>query len=68
MSTFKPGDRVIVIAADPGNAATVGEFGTVIDDGSTSGGRIAVTGIDCPLLEEIRGYRTYTADQLRAVS
>ena len=65
MSAFKPGDRVIVVAAGPENAGTVGETGTVVDDGALSGGLIAVKGIDGRLAEAVKGYRGYTADQLR---
>ncbi|MFD8771409.1 hypothetical protein [Streptomyces sp. NPDC059916] len=67
MSQFSVGDTVEIIAAGPENAGTVGQTGTVIDDGSLSGGEIAVKGIDGRLTEKVRGYRAYTADQLRKV-
>lgn len=65
MSDFRNGDRVIVVAAGPENAGTVGETGTVVDDGTLSGGEITVKGIDGRLAEAVKGYRSYTADQLR---
>lgn len=65
MSGFKKGDRVIVVAAGPENAGTVGKTGTVVDDGALPGGEIAVKGIDGPVKERVLGYRSYTADQLR---
>lgn len=65
MTSFQNGDRVTVIAADPENADTIGQTGTVEDDGSLSGGDIAVSGIDGRITEAVKGYRSYTADQLR---
>ncbi|MFB7707926.1 hypothetical protein [Streptomyces sp. NPDC056105] len=65
MNLFSIGDTVEIIAAGPENAGTVGRTGTVVDDGSLSGGEIAVKGID--RFEKVRGYRAYTADQLRKV-
>ncbi|MFI9598901.1 hypothetical protein ACIHCX_03300 [Streptomyces sp. NPDC052043] len=67
MGAFKIGDRVIVVAADEENAGTVGKTGTVVDDGSLSGGLIGVKGIDGRFTEAVKGYRGYTADQLKAV-
>ncbi|MGW2048593.1 hypothetical protein ACWCPF_25930 [Streptomyces sp. NPDC001858] len=65
MPVYSKGDRVTVVAAGPENAGTVGKTGTVVDDGSLSGGLIAVKGIDSRLVEAAMGYRGYTADQLR---
>ncbi len=65
MSSFQKGDPVVVVAAGPENAGTVGRTGTVEDDGALSGGDIAVSGIDTRIVEAIKGYRSYTADQLR---
>lgn len=65
MSGFKKGDHVIVVAAGPENAGTVGKTGVVFDDGALSGGLIAVKGIDGRIAEAVKGYRGYTADQLR---
>ena len=67
MGEFKKGDRVIVIAEGPENPGTEGRTGTVVDDGSLSGGLIAVKGIDGRVTEAVMGYRGYTADQLRKV-
>lgn len=67
MEQFKKGDRVIVVAAGPENAGTVGKTGVVFDDGSKAGGLIAVKGIDGRIAEAVKGYRGYTADQLRKV-
>lgn len=60
---FKKGDRVVVVAASPENAGTVGKTGVVFYD--EADGEIAVKGIDGRLAEAIRGYRAYSPDQLR---
>ncbi|MFE2497116.1 hypothetical protein [Streptomyces scopuliridis] len=65
MAMFSKGERVTVVAAGPENAGTEGKSGTVVDDGSLSGGDIAVKGIDGRIAEAIKGYRAYTADQLK---
>ncbi|MFE9886852.1 hypothetical protein [Streptomyces scopuliridis] len=65
MATFSKGDQVTVVSAGPENAGTEGKSGTVVDDGSLSGGDIAVKGIDGRIAEAIKGYRAYTADQLK---
>jgi len=67
MGTFNKGDRVVVVSAGSENAGTEGATGVVVDDGSLSGGLIAVKGIDGRLAEAVKGYRAYTADQLRQV-
>lgn len=67
MGEFSKGDQVVVVSAGPENAGTEGSTGTVVDDGSRSGGEIAVKGIDHRVTEAIKGYRSYTADQLRKV-
>lgn len=63
--SFRKGDLVIVVAAGPENEGTVGETGVVVDDGALSGGDISVKGIDGKVVEAIKGYRSYTPDQLR---
>lgn len=65
MSSFKKGDRVVVVAAGPENAGTVGKTGTVFYGESEADGEIAVKGIDGKVTEVIKGYRTYAPDQLR---
>lgn len=65
MGPFSKGDRVVVVSAGPENAGTEGATGVVVDDGSLSGGEIAVKGIDGRFAEAVKGYRAYTADQLR---
>lgn len=65
MSAFKKGDRVIVVAAGPENAGTVGHTGTVFYDETQADGEIAVKGIDGRIAEAVKGYRTYRPDQLR---
>lgn len=65
MGQFKNGDRVVVVAAGPENAGTVGATGVVFYDESEIGGEIAVKGIDGRIAEAVKGYRTYTPDQLR---
>ena len=67
MGEFKKGDRVVVVSAGPENAGTVGKSGVVFYDESEADGEIAVKGIDGRLAEAVKGYRTYTADQLRKV-
>jgi hypothetical protein len=62
---FRTGDKVTVVTAGPENAGTEGRTGVVADDGSKSGGLIAVKGIDSRLTETLKGYRGYTADQLK---
>jgi hypothetical protein len=64
-TSFKVGDRVTVIAADPENAGTEGRTGTVYSIEPGPGGLIAVKGIDGRVSEAVKGYRAYTADQLR---
>ena len=63
--SFKKGDPVIVVAAGPENEGTVGKTGVVVDDGALSGGDISVKGIDHPVTEAIKGFRSYTPSQLR---
>lgn len=67
MSVFKKGDRVVVIDAGPENAGTVGKTGTVFYDETQADGEIAVKGIDSRLAEAVKGYRTYSPDQLQKV-
>ncbi|MGW5173160.1 hypothetical protein ACWERY_02180 [Streptomyces sp. NPDC004082] len=65
MGQYSKGDRVVIVHAGAENAGTEGKTGIVVDDGSLSGGDIAVKGIDSRITEAVRGYRSYTADQLR---
>lgn len=65
MGEFKKGDRVTVVAAGPENAGTVGKTGVVFYDDSQAVGEIAVKGIDGRIAEAVKGYRTYTPNQLR---
>lgn len=63
-STFRKGDRVVVI--DEGdNPGTKGKVGTVLDDGSLSGGLMPVKGIAGRLSEIVRGYPSYYPEQLK---
>ncbi|MFL4904847.1 hypothetical protein ACJ6WF_17070 [Streptomyces sp. MMS24-I2-30] len=62
---FRKGDTVTVIDGGTDNPGTEGCTGTVVDDGSLSGGLIAVKGIDGRFAEAIKGYRGYTADQIK---
>lgn len=63
--SFKKGDRVVVTAAGPENAGTVGKAGVVDSVEPGPDPLIAVKGIDGRLAEAVKGYRGYTADQLR---
>jgi hypothetical protein len=65
MGQYSKGDRVTVTDGGVDNPGTEGKTGTVVDDGSLSGGLIAVKGIDSRFAEAVKGYRGYTADQLR---
>lgn len=65
MGQFKKGDRVVVVAAGPENAGTVGQSGVVFYDESEAVGEIAVKGVDGRIAEALKGYRTYAPDQLR---
>ncbi len=65
MGAFKKGDRVVVIAAGPENAGTVGRTGFVFYDETEADGEICVQRIDGWLTEAIKGFRTYAPDQLR---
>lgn len=62
--TIRPGDRVTVTNPNPDNAAYRGKTGTALDDGSKSGGLIAVKGLDGRLKEAVAGYRGFYADEL----
>jgi hypothetical protein len=63
--SFKKGDLVVVVAAGPENAGTVGKTGIVVDGGALSGGDVSVRGIDAWAVEAIKGYRSYLPNQLR---
>lgn len=62
--TYRPGDRVTITSPAPERAAYRGKTGTVIDDGSKSGGLIPVKGLDGRLREAIAGYVGFYADEL----
>lgn len=63
---FKKGDRVVVVSAGPENAGTVGKKGVVFYELSDwSEGLVTVKGIDGRVTEAVRGYRSYSPDQLR---
>lgn len=61
---FKPGDRVTITNPSRENAAYRGKTGTVLDDGSKSGGLIAVKGLDGRIREAVAGYRGFYANEL----
>jgi ribosomal protein L24 len=65
MGEFKKGDRVVVVAAGPENAGTVGKTGVVFYEASEANGEITVKGIDGRVKEAALGYRTYDPAQLR---
>ena len=65
MGLFNKGDRVVVVAAGPENAGTVGKTGVVFYDESEANGEITVKGIDGRATEALMGYRTYDPHQLR---
>lgn len=64
MSAFKEGDQVVVVAAGPENAGTVGRSGTVASVEPGPDPLIAVKGIDGRVTEAVKGYRAYTSIQL----
>jgi ribosomal protein L21E len=64
--TFRTGDRVTITDPAPERAAYRGKTGTVVDDGSKSGGLIAVKGLDGRLKEAVAGYHGFYADELKA--
>lgn len=59
MGLFSKGDKVTVTTGD-----AAGRTGTVVDDGSKSGGLMAVKGIDGRVTEAVKGYRGYTEDEI----
>lgn len=61
---FKLGDRVTITRPHPERAAYRGKTGTVIDDGSKSGGLIGVKGLDGRIREAVAGYMGFYADEL----
>lgn len=67
MSTYSKGDKVTVVDGGLDNPGTEGKTGFVVEDGTLSGGLIAVKGIDSRFAEAVKGYRGYYADQLRKV-
>jgi hypothetical protein len=62
--TYRPGDRVTITNPSPENAKYRGKAGTALDDGSKSGGLIAVKGLDGRLKEAVAGFRGFYADEL----
>lgn len=65
MAGYNVGDRVIVNSAGPENAGTEGRTGTVYSIEPGPGGLIALKSIEGRVSEAVKGYRAYTADQLR---
>lgn len=63
---YKPGDRVTVTNPTPENAKYRGKTGIVFDDGSKSGGLMAIKGLDGRLREAFAGYPCFYADELTA--
>jgi hypothetical protein len=61
---FQPGDRVTVSRPNRDNLAHHGKTGTVVDDGSKSGGLIAVKGIEGRVREAVGGYIGFYAEEL----
>lgn len=61
---FRKGDKVTVTNPSRDNAGTKGKRGVVVDDGSKSGGLMAVKGIDGRVAEAVKGYRGYYAEEL----
>lgn len=61
---FRKGDKVTVTNPSADNRGTRGKRGTVVDDGSKSGGLIAVKGIDGRIAEAVKGHRGYYAEEL----
>lgn len=62
--TFRPGDHATVTNPEPENAQYRGKTGTVVDDGSKSGGLIPVRGLDGRLKEAVAGHQGFYADEL----
>lgn len=62
--TYRPGDRVTITNPTPENAKYRGKTGTVVDDGSKSGGLIPVKGLDGRVREAVAGYRGFYAEEL----
>lgn len=61
---YKPGDRVTITNPAPERADYRGRTGTVIDDGSKSGGLIGVKGLHGRIREKIAGHVGFYADEL----
>jgi hypothetical protein len=61
---YRPGDRVTITNPHPENAKWRGLTGTVVDDGSKSGGLIPVKGLDGRIKEAVAGYRGFYAEEL----
>lgn len=61
---FQPGDRVTISNPSRENSAHRGKTGTVHDDGSRSGGLIAVKGIQGRVREAVGGYIGFYANEL----
>ncbi|MEW2578375.1 hypothetical protein [Streptomyces syringium] len=61
---FRKGDKVVVIDGGADNPGTEGKEGVVFYD-EPFDGLFTVKGIDGRVVEAVRGYCGYTADQLR---
>lgn len=61
---YNPGDRVTITNPAPERAVYRGKTGTVVDDGSKSGGLIPIRGLDGRLKEAVAGYVGFYADEL----
>jgi hypothetical protein len=62
--SFQSGDRVRVTSPAPERSAHRGKTGTVLDDGSRSGGLIAVKGIEGRVREAVGGCIGFYANEL----
>ncbi|MGW2920391.1 hypothetical protein ACWDBF_21370 [Streptomyces angustmyceticus] len=61
---YRKGDRVTVTNPNPDNQRFRGRTGTVADDGSKSGGLMAVKGIDGRLAETVKGLPGFYPEEL----
>lgn len=62
--SFRKGDRVTVANPSRENSTAKGKTGTVVDDGSKSGGLMTVKGIDGRVAEAVKGFRGFYAEEL----
>lgn len=61
---YRPGDRVTITNPHRENAKYRGRTGTILDDGSKSGGLIPVAGLDGRVREAVAGYRGFYSEEL----